>query len=267
MAFKRFVAATTRDAMRQVRQELGDEAVILSSKKIAGGHCEILAAAADAVDAIVETKRAEAIGQFGLFDDGDAGEETASVGGLELQIPLGEWDKGTLLQAERDMLGLYVSDHPLSGAERMLAQFTDRTIAAVLMDDRVDATVATVGGLVTAVQRKTTKQGSAWAIVTLEDRDEWPDGWTQADFEDAIREKLKDIPGINLIMSQPIAQRVPTGRGQKDADCLRHGVLDRPCTGKVDLDEHRMPGFGSCQNGGGRRTGTLQPAVDVGPLQ
>lgn len=62
MAFKRFVAATTRDAMRQVRQELGDEAVILSSKKIAGGHCEILAAAADAVDAIVEdTRRPRAV--------------------------------------------------------------------------------------------------------------------------------------------------------------------------------------------------------------
>ncbi|MGA8053264.1 MAG: efflux RND transporter permease subunit [Burkholderiales bacterium] len=51
-------------------------------------------------------------------------------------------------------------------------------------------------------------QNDSDPIVTLEDRDEWPDGWTQADFEDAIREKLKDIPGINLIMSQPIAQRV-----------------------------------------------------------
>ena len=67
------------------------------------------------------------------------------------------------------MLGLYVSDHPLHGAERLLASHTDRTIAALLMDERADATIATVGGLVTAVQRKTTKQGSPWAIVTLED--------------------------------------------------------------------------------------------------
>ena len=57
MGFKRYVAATTRDALRQVRQELGDEAVILSSKKVAGGHFEILAAAADAVEAIVEESR------------------------------------------------------------------------------------------------------------------------------------------------------------------------------------------------------------------
>jgi flagellar biosynthesis protein FlhF len=57
MGFKRFVGANTRDAMRQVRQELGDEAVILASKKVAGGRHEILAAAADAVEAIVEESR------------------------------------------------------------------------------------------------------------------------------------------------------------------------------------------------------------------
>jgi DNA polymerase-3 subunit alpha len=67
------------------------------------------------------------------------------------------------------MLGLYVSDHPLHGAEGILAQLTDRSIASVLMDERADGIVATVGGLVTSVQRKTTKQGSSWAIVTLED--------------------------------------------------------------------------------------------------
>jgi cobalt-zinc-cadmium resistance protein CzcA len=51
-------------------------------------------------------------------------------------------------------------------------------------------------------------QNDSDPVVTLKDRDEWPDGWTQADFEDAIREKLKDLPGVNLAMSQPIAQRV-----------------------------------------------------------
>jgi cobalt-zinc-cadmium resistance protein CzcA len=45
-------------------------------------------------------------------------------------------------------------------------------------------------------------------VVSLKPRAEWPDGWTQATFEDHIREKLKDLPGISLIMHQPIAQRV-----------------------------------------------------------
>jgi cobalt-zinc-cadmium resistance protein CzcA len=51
-------------------------------------------------------------------------------------------------------------------------------------------------------------QNDSDPVVTLKDRSEWPDGWTQADFEDAIREKLKDLPGVSLAMSQPIAQRV-----------------------------------------------------------
>jgi heavy metal efflux system protein len=51
-------------------------------------------------------------------------------------------------------------------------------------------------------------QNDSDPIVSLKDRDEWPDGWTQTDFEDAIRARLKDIPGVNLAMSQPIAQRV-----------------------------------------------------------
>jgi cobalt-zinc-cadmium resistance protein CzcA len=46
-------------------------------------------------------------------------------------------------------------------------------------------------------------------VVSLETRDKWPAGFhTQTDFENVLREKLKDLPGISLIMHQPIAQRV-----------------------------------------------------------
>ncbi|MEZ5115611.1 MAG: DNA polymerase III subunit alpha [Candidatus Nanopelagicales bacterium] len=124
------------------------------------------------IDAAVETKRAEAIGQFDLFGglDGGQDEEGGADGyGLDVEIPLGEWDKRTLLSYEREMLGLYVSDHPLHGVEHVLAKSADCSIASLHSDERVDGTVLTVGGLVTAVQRKTTKQGSLWAIVTLED--------------------------------------------------------------------------------------------------
>ena len=51
-------------------------------------------------------------------------------------------------------------------------------------------------------------QNDSDPIVSLKARGEWPDGWTQSSFEDAIREKLKGLPGANLAMSQPIAQRV-----------------------------------------------------------
>ncbi len=45
-------------------------------------------------------------------------------------------------------------------------------------------------------------------IATLKPRDEWPDGWTQDDIADAIREKLKFLPGVEVSISQPIAARV-----------------------------------------------------------
>lgn len=45
-------------------------------------------------------------------------------------------------------------------------------------------------------------------IVNMIDRDKWPEGWNQTSFENAIREKLKDLPGVALMISQPVQQRV-----------------------------------------------------------
>jgi DNA polymerase-3 subunit alpha len=88
-----------------------------------------------------------------------------------VSIPdIDEWDKQTLLAHERDMLGLYVSDHPLMGLEHILATSADCTIGQLLTDeDRADNATVTVCGLVTSVQRKITKRGDSWAMVTLED--------------------------------------------------------------------------------------------------
>ena len=122
------------------------------------------------IDAAVDLKRAEAVGQFDLFGSMGEAEDAGSLR-ITPEIPLGEWDKAMLLAHERDMLGLYVSDHPLYGVEQFLAQATDCSVVHVHSGDRAEGTVVTVGGLVTGVQRKTTKQGSLWAIVTLEDLD------------------------------------------------------------------------------------------------
>jgi DNA polymerase-3 subunit alpha len=123
------------------------------------------------VDSAIDIKRAESVGQFDLFG-GLGGDET---GGDSLrmtpEIPVGEWEKSALLAYEREMLGLYVSDHPLHGLEHVLAQLTDVSIAHLVADEQADASVVVIGGLVTAVQRKTTKAGSLWAIVTVEDLD------------------------------------------------------------------------------------------------
>ncbi|MEY3496288.1 MAG: hypothetical protein RJA80_510, partial [Actinomycetota bacterium] len=120
----------------------------------------------EAVDSATESKKAEAIGQYDLFG---SSQESVSITGTELIIPMEEWDKAALLNFERQMLGLYVSDHPLLGIEHLLSRFSDTQIADIAHGNRNDADIVTVAGLVTNIQRKVTKQGANWAIVTLED--------------------------------------------------------------------------------------------------
>lgn len=118
-----------------------------------------------AVDAVIDLKRNAARGQDSLF-----GASTEAAETLTVEVPEQEWDTGTLLAFEREMLGLYVSSHPLDGAEPVLEANRDTTIADLLASSRADAPVR-VAGIVSALQRKVTKQGSPWAIVTLEDHD------------------------------------------------------------------------------------------------
>lgn len=119
------------------------------------------------IDTAVDIKRSEAVGQFDLFGGLSDSAESSLIERPEIGIA--EWEKSVLLAHERDMLGLYVSDHPLIGMETALAQLSDRSIASILVDENLDGTVTTVSGLVTGVQRKTTKKGSPWAIITIED--------------------------------------------------------------------------------------------------
>jgi DNA polymerase-3 subunit alpha len=127
---------------------------------------------ADVIDAAVQVKRDEAAGQFSLFGglgvDDEPGIEADAA--LETTIPSGEWDKKLLLAYEREMLGLYVSDHPLLGVEHIIAAGSDATVAD-LAESCDDGQIVTVGGIVASITRKITKTGSPWAVVQLEDLD------------------------------------------------------------------------------------------------
>ncbi|CAB4329886.1 unannotated protein [freshwater metagenome] len=125
----------------------------------------LMAVYLEAIDSIIETKRAEAIGQFDLF----GGVAESNVAGIDLEIPQGEWEKALLLSYEREMLGLYVSDHPLLGVEHVLKAATDMSISQLLDDGSAMDQTVTIGGLITGIQRKVTRQGASWAIVTIED--------------------------------------------------------------------------------------------------
>lgn len=119
-----------------------------------------------AVDSVVGVKRQEATGQFDLFgDDKELG------GGVRVEVPnIPEWDKKTLLNLEREMLGLYVSDHPLSGLDHVLRSEASHQILSATSTGVVnDGEQITFAGLITRVDRRIARSGNAYALVVLED--------------------------------------------------------------------------------------------------
>ena len=123
-----------------------------------------------AVDGVLDLKRNSAHGQDDLFGAGGLGDDE----GLDA-MPLGtvpeiaDWDKRTKLAFERDMLGLYVSDHPLQGLEHVLVAERDIGIGELIGDDGPREGQVTIAGMITSITRKTTKRGDIWAIIAVED--------------------------------------------------------------------------------------------------
>ncbi|AFU00887.1 DNA polymerase III subunit alpha [Nocardia brasiliensis ATCC 700358] len=123
----------------------------------------------DAVDAVTGLKRQQAMGQFDLFGDGDAAAESSSpLAHLSFDAP--EWPRDELLGLEREMLGLYVSGHPLDGADHLLRKHAPKPIAALLANPPRDGTV-TIAGMISALERRVNKKGESWAIAVIEDLD------------------------------------------------------------------------------------------------
>ncbi|MCC2593012.1 DNA polymerase III subunit alpha [Tessaracoccus sp. OS52] len=120
-----------------------------------------------AVDGIIDVKKNAENGQddlFGAFgvDAGDDSYEHSPIPDLD------EWDRRTKLSFEREMLGLYVSDHPLNGLEHVLEANGQHSIASVASPDGFRGET-TVCGLITSVTRRVNKKGAFWATVTVED--------------------------------------------------------------------------------------------------
>ncbi|MCF2530382.1 DNA polymerase III subunit alpha [Yinghuangia sp. KLBMP8922] len=123
-----------------------------------------------AVDAVIGLKRQEANGQFDLFGGGSDEPDDKPAVGLDFKLSDDEWPRKQLLSTEREMLGLYVSSHPLDGAEHILARNRDMSIADLVGSGQTEGFVK-LAGLITGVDRRINKGGNPWAIVTISDHD------------------------------------------------------------------------------------------------
>jgi DNA polymerase-3 subunit alpha len=103
-------------------------------------------------------------GVMSLFDQGaDSGSSFSE----QIEIPNINYEKSEQLKIEREMLGLYVSDHPLRGVEGQLRRKVECSLAD--LEERNDGAYLTLGGVITVVNRKFTRKGEQMAVLTIED--------------------------------------------------------------------------------------------------
>jgi len=105
-------------------------------------------------------------GQGSIFDT-EFGSEEAATEKHHPPIPAEEFEKTDLLRLEKETLGLYVSEHPLSALRTELRAKTDATIAE--LERRRDGENVVVGGIISEVRQLTTKRGEQMVFLKLDD--------------------------------------------------------------------------------------------------
>jgi DNA polymerase-3 subunit alpha len=138
------------------------------------------------VDRMLARRKEAELGIMSLFGDlgdgagagggaGSGGDGSAAFDDARVPIPTDEFDKMQKLAFEKEMLGLYVSDHPLMGAEAALRKHTEATIGD--LRELREGDVRWVGGVVTSLSRRYTKKGDLMGTFTLEDLESAIEVW------------------------------------------------------------------------------------------
>lgn len=238
----------------------------------------------EAVESVLGTKKAEAMGQFDLFGgaDGMAGGSMDQV--FSIKVPDEEWDDKHKLALEREMLGLYVSGHPLEGVAHLLAGQVDTQIPAILDGEVANDTQVRVGGILNSVNRRVNKNGLPWASAQLEDltggievlffpqtysvygADIAEDAVVIIDAKVAIRDDRVSLIANNLVVpdfstmqqdNRPVSVSLPT----------RQCTLDKVTALKQVLARHPGPAQVHLRLVSGERVTTLEldPSLRVTP--
>jgi DNA polymerase-3 subunit alpha len=131
------------------------------------------------LDSVSQERKNNLTGQLSLFDF--VGEENKRE--FDISFPeVGEYEKATLLSFEKEVLGIYISGHPLEDYEALWKKNTTNTTLDFLLEEKEEASngeesetkvqdnaIAVIGGMITGKTVKTTKTNSTMAFITLED--------------------------------------------------------------------------------------------------
>lgn len=119
------------------------------------------------VEGIVSERKSEDAGQFSLFQGVQKAEEAHATNGYSAHLVPGDLPDSVILAAEKEMLGFYVSHHPLEAVEPALRYQSEAEIGELAQEP--DGKILTVGGILGSMVRKFTKKGELWYTGTLED--------------------------------------------------------------------------------------------------
>jgi DNA polymerase-3 subunit alpha len=217
-----------------------ERAALLERDPKNGGLC-MSEAAGRLVDAVLAERRAEEAGQYSMFaglaDEPETSPYTSSnftLTSIGPEIPRNEF-----LKAEKEMLGFYVSEHPLAGIEAAIRTQIDSTIPALA--EGPDGAVKTVGGILSRMTRKFTKKGDAWYQGVLEDLEGsvevtfWPQTVTETSPELLMDDAIVLIKGRLEIRDETVklmAMRVCKPDLSGASDVLRIKLPAEACTSK-----------------------------------
>jgi DNA polymerase-3 subunit alpha len=224
-------------------------------------------------EAITMRRRNEEAGQFSLFGSVEPASENGNW-----DIGDSEWSKEVKLAFEKEMLGLYVSDHPLLAVASSLKAAGAVSIPNLL--EMSDGASVTVGGLITAVNRKYTKNGDLMMFCQVEDLEGSVEAAcftrTVAEFAQLITEDaivlmkgrldhrgddvkliVREIVQPKLVDTDTVRLRVPAHRMSADlVNRLKAVLANHPGTAAVFL---------ALQNGKGHKTLKLSDEFRVEP--
>jgi DNA polymerase-3 subunit alpha len=222
----------------QVLNRRAIEALIKAGAFDSLGHTRqgLLASYEQIIEQTVSRRREKEMGVMTLFEVAPGDE--VEVFNEKIQIPTIEFEKQQKLAFEKEMLGRYISDHPLRGYEGTIRRKCDATSLGIGTLD--EGKIVKVGGVITEVIKKQTQRGDLMAIVSLED--------LEGEIEVVVFTKTMNQVGHKLATDRPV---IVTGRIDRRDEantkviCLEIDELKSDEDSRVTSIEVKIPSTGT----------------------
>ncbi len=143
-----------------------------------------------AADMALDCRRRREAGQISLFDEEEMDLSDLGMGGEAAE----ELPRDQLLSYEKEMLGMYVSDHPVMQVRDALRKFVDCEVEQ--LSEQADGAVKWVGGIISQLSKKVTKKGDLFIRFQLEDLT----GEVEVTVFPSVYAKFKDLVDEDVIL-------------------------------------------------------------------